>query len=385
MPATILIIDQDLDSVQYVRSILEAEGYEVVTTVTGQAGIALAELDHPSLILLEVDLSDINGYEVCRSLRSIPAMAKVPIIIYSGRGEVADKVAGFKAGANDYIVKPAAAAELIVRINAALRSEEPALAYTVAVWGTKGGVGTSTIALNLAVALRMKTRQRVTLMDAAMWGGTLPVMMNLVPKHTIADLLPRLYDLDSELLASVLATHSSGVRVLASEPWSQDGSMVQPSQLERILDWLEGASDYIVIDTTSSLDQVALTLLQRTEPVVVLAPEMTSLRNARLILSIAETWPQKPEKLLLVLNRYPVKGGINLKDIENALAAKIDVQIPNDEPLVTYSINRGIPLVMSHPRSAVAQAFFRLAEMVRVRAEKKRQVAQATTAPLWSR
>lgn len=383
MPATILIIDQDLDAVHHLRQTLEAEGYEVVTTVTGQAGIALAEINRPSLILLEVDLPDIDGYEVCRTLRSIPAMAKVPIIIYSARAEVADKVAGFKAGANDYIVKPAAAAELIVRVNAALRSEEPSQAYTVALWGTKGGVGTSTIALNLAVALRLKTGQKVTLMDAAMWGGTLPVMLNLAPKHTIADLLPRLYDLDSELLASVLATHSSGVRLLASEPWSKDGSTVQPTQLERILEWLEGANDYVVVDAACSLDQNTLTLLQRTDVVVVLTPEMTSLRNARLVLGLSATWAQKPESPLLVLNRYPVKGGIKLKDIEHALGAKIDVQIPNDEPLVTYSINRGIPLVMSHPRSAVAQGFLRLAELVRLRAEKRRQEAKA--AALWSR
>ncbi|MBC7260721.1 MAG: response regulator [Chloroflexi bacterium] len=384
MPATILIIDQDLDAVHHLRQTLEAEGYEVVTTVTGQAGIALAELNRPNLVILDVDLPDIDGYEICRTLRSIPAMAKVPIIIYSARAEVADKVAGFKAGANDYIVKPAAAAELVVRINAALRSEEPSLAYTVAVWGTKGGVGTSTVALNLAVALRIKTGQRVTLVDAAIWGGTLPVMLNLAPKHTIADLLPRIYDLDSELLTSVLATHSSGVRLLASEPWSKDGSIVQPDQLERILSWLEESSDYVVIDATSSLDHTTLALLQRADPVVVLTPEMTSLRNARLILSIAQTWTHKPEKPLLALNRYPVKGGIKLKDIESALGAKVDVQIPNDEPLVTYSINRGIPLVVSHPRSEVAQAFFRLAERVRLRAEEKRQAVKAT-APAWSK
>mgnify|MGYP005839095301 CR=1 FL=1 len=384
MPATILLIDPDLDTVQHVRQTLEAEGYEVVTAVTGQAGIAFAEINHPSLILLEVDLPDIDGYEVCRTLRNIPAMAKIPMIIYSARADVADKVAGFKAGANDYIVKPVAAAELIVRINAALRSEKRSQAYTVTLWGTKGGVGTSTVALNLAVALRLKTGQRVTLMDAAMWGGTLPVMLNMAPKHTIADLLPRLYDLDSELLASVLATHSSGVRLLASEPWNKDGSTVQPAQLERILEWLEGASAYVVIDAASSLNHNTLTLLQRTEPVVVLTPEMTSLRNARLALGLLQTWAQKAEPPLLVLNRYPVKGGIKLKDIEHALGVRIDVQIPNDEPLVTYSINRGIPLVTSHPRSAVAQAFFRLAEMVRLRAEKEWQEAKAA-ASAWSR
>jgi pilus assembly protein CpaE len=371
----IQIIDHDLDLTEELKGTLEAQGYEVLTTITGQAGIAMAELNRPSLILLDTDLPDMDGYEVCRTLRGTPATAKSAILMYSARAEVADKVAGFKAGANDYIVKPAAPAELLARVKAALRSEERALAYIVALWGSKGGVGTTTIASNLSVALRSRTGKRIILMDASVLGGTLEVLLNLPPRHTIGDLLPRLHDLDTELLGSVLADHSSGIKVLLSTPWNENGNTPQPTELERILAWLQPACDYIVLDTSPSLDESTLTVLGLADEVIlVLTPEMTSLRNARVFLDMARTFGQEPQEVTLALNRYPMKGGINLNAIEAALRTKVDVQIPPDQALVTFSINRGIPLVISHPRSPVAKGFFRLADTVLAAAKKKERV-----------
>ncbi len=372
MSPIILLIDHDVDSVEETKRILEMEGYQVLSTVTGQAGLMVAQLRRPSLVLVETDLPDVDGYEVCRALRGMPPTADVPIIIHSGRDEVADKVAGFRAGATDYIVKPSAGAELIARIKAALRTEEQPLAHIVALWGTKGGVGTTTLAANLAVALRSTTNKRVTLVDASILGGTLEVLLNLSPIHTMEDLLPRLDNLDSELLTSVLAQHSSGVKVLLAPPQSTNGSSLQPSELDRILVWLQQANDYVILDTSPSLDPMTLRVLQLSHQVIaVLTPEMTSLRNARLFLSMVETWEQAPENLALVINRYPVKGGLRLKDIEAALQKKITAQIPNDEPLVTYSINRGIPVFVSHRHSPVARSFLKLAQTLVNTAEQK--------------
>jgi pilus assembly protein CpaE len=295
---------------------------------------------------------------------------------------VSSKVAGFKAGADDYVVKPAAPAELVARIRASLRTEDKPLAHIVAVWGTKGGVGATTVAANLAVSLRTKTKKRVTLMDAAVLGGMVEILLNLPPAHTMADLLPRLYDLDAELLSSVLAKHSSGITALLSAPASVDGSEVQPEHLERILSWLQPASDYIVVDTSPSLDDSTLTMLQLANQVsVIVTPEMTSLRNARTFLNVAENMQSESQEFTLVLNRYPMPGGLSLRDIEGALRAKIAVQIPADQAVTTYAINRGIPVVTSHPRSGVAKGIQRLADAV-IRTEKESPRAAIMSAVL---
>jgi len=342
--------------------------------------VSLANSHRPSLILLEVDLDGTDGYEVCRTLRSSAVTAKVPILIYSARTEVADKVAGFKAGANDYIVKPAAPAELVVRIRAALHTEEQTLAYTVAIWGTKGGVGSTTIASNLALLLQSKTNKRVTLMDASAYGGTLGVVLNLAPMHTIADLLPRLDELDSELLSSVLSQHSSGVKVLLSMLWNENHTRIQSQEYERILSWLQAANDYVIVDTSPVLDDNTQAILQSSSQVImVLTPEMTSLRNARVFLQEVEDWGKSEDKFLFVLNRYPVKSGLQLKDIETALRRKITIQIPDDAPLVTYSINRGIPLVISHAKSPIAQSYSQLAAMLIASSSKKQSADEGQT------
>jgi len=376
----ILIIDSDSNSTEQVKRILEAEDYEVLVAVTGQGGIARAQMKRPSLILLDTDLPDFDGYEVCRALRTTPSTAKIPVLIYSARDEVADKVAGFKAGANDYVVRPVAPALLIARIKAALGSTDQSSAHIVTLWGSKGGVGTTTVASNLAVALRSKTKKKVTVVDASVLGGTLGIVLNLPPRRTMTDLLAHLDNLDSELLASVLTRHSSGVRVLLSAPWSTNGDGVHPEQLQRILGWLQDASDYIIIDTAPSLDESTVAVLQLADQVAVLVtPEMTSLRNARVFLGVAQSWGLESDKFVLVLNRDAMPGGVKLGDVEKSLRHKINVQIPNDEALVTYSINRGIPLVTSHQRSPIAQSYKRLADLVIAKREGEGSAANAAT------
>lgn len=381
MATTILVIDHDIDVAESIQRVLSAEGLEVLTAITGQAGVVLAELNRPRLVLLDIDLPDVDGYEVCRTLRAVPSTAKTPILIYSNRTEVADKVAGFKAGADDYIIKPVAPAELVARVKAALRTEEKTLAHIVTLWGAKGGVGTSALAVNLAVALRSKSARRVTVVDSSTLGGTLAVMLNLAPTHTVGDLLPRLNQLDAELLGSVLTAHSSDIRVLASYPWAQDVSQVKPEQWQRIVGWLQEACDFLVLDTAPSMDATTVAILQMSEVVLVLTPEMTALRNAHLFLQTAASW-MRDSKPIVVLNRYPTKGGLQLRDVEAALQTSVDVAIPNDEPLMTYSINRGIPVVISHPKSAIAQGVVHLADSLLSKVSKKRPTPAIASALL---
>jgi len=221
------------------------------------------------------------------------------------------------------------------------------------------------VASNLAVAVRSKAEKRVTLVDASVLGGTLGVALNLPSRRTMSDLLTHLDNLDSELLASVLTQHSSGVRVLLSAPWSTNGDSAHPQELQRIVSWLQDASDYIVIDTSPSLDESTMAVLQLADQIMVLVtPEMTSLRNARVFFGAAQTWGLGPDKFVLVLNRDLMPSGVKHGDVEKSLRRTIDVRIPNDEALVAYSINRGIPLVTSHQRSAVARGYDRLANLV---------------------
>lgn len=374
----VLVIDNDLNSTDQVTELLLGRGYEVVSAVTGQGGLLQAQLERPDLVLIDVVLPDLDGFDVCRSLRNMPHLAQAPILIHSASSTVEDKVAGFRAGANDYMVKPVAPAELLARVEAALGAGERPRARIITVWGSKGGVGVTTLAGNLAVALRNHSGKKVTLVDASVLAGTLGLMLNLPPQRTTADVVEQIDNLDGELLASMLTGHASGVRALLSAPWSTNGNGLRPEHLDRILSCLQDSSDYIVIDTAPSLDATTVGALQVADRiVVVLTPEMTALRNARLFVSTTQSWGLLRENLVLVLNRHGMHGGIKSKDIERSLQTRLDLTLPDADTLVTHSINRGVPLVLSHKRTPLARGIVRLAEMLVSGLGEEPEAAQA--------
>jgi pilus assembly protein CpaE len=165
--------------------------------------------------------------------------------------------------------------------------------------------------------------------------------------------------------------------------------VIHPAHLSKILARLREMFDYVIVDTWPFLDGSTLAILDIADRILlVLTPELSSLRGAQLFLELARSLEYPPEKLLLALNRYSGKGTINLKDIEESLKYPISIQIPEDEQLVTYSMNQGVPLVTSHRRSAVARHFFQLAKIIaqeRVSTREPSQIRAGTGArrPAW--
>src|SRR6187401_548115 len=149
MAEKILIVDDDLDSLKLIGLMLQRHGYEVVAANSGTQAIAKASNDHPNLIILDVMMPDMDGYEVCRRLRANPETKGIPIIMFTAKTLVDDKVAGFEAGADDYLTKPTHPAELASRVKTILarnpsQQRKQEKTYTLGFLGAKGGVGTST-------------------------------------------------------------------------------------------------------------------------------------------------------------------------------------------------------------------------------------------------
>src|SRR5688572_9976145 len=158
MAEKILIVDDDIDSLKLIGLMLQRQGYEISAAGAGAQAISKALAEAPDLIILDVMMPYMDGYEVCRRLRSDPTTQGIPIIMFTAKTMVDDKVTGFEAGADDYLTKPTHPAELASRVKAVLaRNTAPKRPETnkgvaIGVIGAKGGVGTSTIALNLAAA-----------------------------------------------------------------------------------------------------------------------------------------------------------------------------------------------------------------------------------------
>lgn len=374
MPS-ILVVDDDPTIGKLLQLILQQAGFQVTVAKNGEEGLKLATAHPPDLAILDVMMPGVDGYTLCRQLRRSPATNLLPILMLTAQSETRDKLAGFQAGADDYVTKPFEPPELVIRVKALLaRSQMPSAAVgkpaqggqVVVVFGTKGGVGKTLVAVNLAVALAKKNDARVALIDADFWFGDVGAHMNLSPSRTILDLVPRYSELDDEILRKVLIRHESGVSVLLGPYHPEDAERISSEALQQIVQTLANSFDFVVLDCPSSYDERNLNLLDRADQIeLVMTPEIGPVKNTSTFFELADKLGLLSGKIQVVLNRADSEVAIAAPEIERALQRLIPMRLTSGGRVVVSSVNRGKPLVMEQPKHPFAQQVMRLAELVR--------------------
>jgi pilus assembly protein CpaE len=230
---------------------------------------------------------------------------------------------------------------------------------TIAVYSPRGGVGCSTVAANLAIKLQQQTNQQVLLMEGKLFMGHLGLMLNIRTDNTIADLVPHAAQMDESLVYDVTVEHASGIHVLLGPFDIQIAQGIRPEDLYNIVEGVQQAYDYVVIDIGTDLSENAVTMLDAADKVVVVMnPELASLHDAQRFVDLSRsTLAYPPEKLLFVLNRADMPGGVREQEIKNAMNQEIFSEIPDIGPKGLRSLNRGIPLTINYPRSSASRAF----------------------------
>lgn len=328
----------------------------------------------PHVILVDDVLDGADPIPLIRKLAS--SVSSAAILFLVGRESTSEASQAVLVGAHSFITKPLLGEELAATLLQVLAWErvtpvEPeavqgAAGRTVIFCAPKGGTGRSTLAINTAVSLHTQEDVPVVLVDADYAAPALDVALNLPLERTIADLLPRLSRLDEVLIESVLTEHASGIKVLLAPPPADLSNPLSLPQVQHILVMLKRMFPWIVVDLGLPLDETAFAFLDGADQIVMtVLPEMVGLRNTRLMLDhiLTEGYPE--EKVSLILNRATLKGGVGLKDIEERLKVPINFRVADDQTLVTHSVNRGVPLVVSHPRSAVARSIRKIARALR--------------------
>lgn len=323
----------------------------------------------PQVILVDDALAGANALALIRALASrVPRAAILALVAEAAIGQASQAVL---AGARGFVTKPLQADDLLATLRQVTtrrpdlprepETVETAPGRIVVFCAPKGGTGRTTLALNTAVSLRMATKQSVVLVDADYSAPALDVALNLHSERTVSDLLPRLARLDEDLISGVLATHASGIQVLLAPPPADLSSPISLPKVQHILVLLRRMFPWVIVDLGLPLDEMALAFLDGADRIIVsVLPEMVGLRNTRLMLDQLRRRGYADEKVWLVLNRATMRGGISQRDIEERLRVQLKHRIPDDQPLATHSINRGVPLAMSHRRSAVGRAIRKL-------------------------
>jgi pilus assembly protein CpaE len=374
MAAKILVVDDDPNVQRLLQYTLKQEGYEVVVAGDGAEGFRLWGAEQPDLILLDVMLPKLDGYQVATKIRTEEGTAgHVPIIMLTAEREVEQKVRGLRAGADDYLIKPFHPAELMARIKSLLARfaprdtlvGRPPLGRVLAMYGAKGGVGTTTIAINAAIALHRELGRKVALVDGNLQFGDHRVFLDLgLDRKSIVDIVTA-PSIDGDLIRQVLVKHDSGVDLLLAPPSPETAELVTPEHLPQIIDQLRGLYDYILIDIDKRLDDVNLGVLEVADTMfVVMTADLSCLKNVRLVLETIGHLGYEAGKVQLVLNRSNAFTGINVKNAEGALKRRIDHQIVNEYRGAISALNSGAPFMFTKADSLLGRSLLDFARVV---------------------
>jgi pilus assembly protein CpaE len=380
----VLIVDDIPETRDHLSKLL---GFESDVEVVGAAAggpeaIEMATRVRPDVVLMDINMPGMDGITATEKLAAeAPATA---VIMMSVQGEADYLRRSMLAGAREFLVKPFSSDELTASIRQVWSREkdkqsrfapitaipeisngsgEPA--SVVAVFSPKGGVGRTTISVNLAVAAA-QTGKRVALVDASFQFGDVGVLLNLNPRNkSIADLAGELQAGEAESLDAFMITHSSGVKVLLAPPSPEQAELIGALAVKRVLQGLRGLFDLVVVDCPSSFNEPTLAVLDEADLILTLLTlEITSVKNMRLFLEVCEQLGYGPEKIRLVLNRADSTLGIRVADVEHSIGRKVDHTIVSDGRSVVYALNRGVPFFLSNREAQVSQDIQRLAVAV---------------------
>jgi len=360
---------------EIINSIKQEANLQLVGAATSSSQTLAAVRDtQPEIILIDETLGDTNTLALMEDLAT--GNPELTLIAVTRDGHMDYVRQAMLAGARGFVTTPLANGELsqalgqlrrleLTRRNQ-LEPETPAQQHTpqgtvIAIYSPKGGVGKTTLATNLSVALAQRTHQRVAVVDSNPQFGHLGLVLNVHANYNLMDLLSRSDNLDPELVEGMMASHASGVHVLLAPTEIERADAFPPQAVSNLLSMLRTMYDWIIVDSWPVLTESTLDVLETADRVLLmLVPDITCLRDTKQFFELVESLSFPLNKFDIIVNRA-TEGGLDREAIEEGLRRKVAMEIPQDDPLVTYSLNRGVPLVISHKRSPVSKAVRQLA------------------------
>jgi CheY-like chemotaxis protein len=387
MPEKILIIDDDVDTLRLVGIMLQRQGYQVVAAPNGTVGLEKASEDRPDLILLDVMMPEMDGYEVTRRLRKNPATATIPILMFTAKIQLDDKVMGFEVGADDYLTKPTHPTELQAHVKALLARTAPKdpsqvttaqreqRGYVLGVVAARGGLGVSTVASNLAAALNVRAQSDVILAEFTPGQGTLGMDLGAPHQKALSEMLTdKIAAVTRAKVESSLIKHNSGLRLLPASENPRDVELeAQVRNFETVAARLTTLARFIVMDLGAGLPTYAQKLLSMcNERIVVLEGVPNAIDHTRLLIEDMAGLGIKRASIHAILNnRQRTDEQMSLAKAQDKLGHPIAATITPSQELFSQSARLQTLAVVSQPANMTSQQFLKIADEV-IKREKER-------------
>ena len=414
MAVKILVIDDHPGTLDIISMTLQRNGYDVYSARAGAEGLRLAQTELPALILLDVMMPDMDGLEVCRKLRQNDALSETPIIMFTALSRAEDKLAGFAAGADDYLSKPTRPNELLRRVQAILArsgtaapqtggatskasaplpprpmnvppnnpthkvesttlppaarrgsKQLPAADRLIAVLGVTGGAGTTTTAINLAVSLADDGRP-TTLIDLDMEQGHVALHLGWKKPGGLNMLAGLTDDAWKNKLDEQLIIYGNQLQLLLSQPnMAQDLPILTPEEVLRLLREARAAQRCVIVDAGRGLSAVSKAVLsQATEAVICLRPDRVAILAAKQLVQYIQERARLDLPLHLVLLSFHGKSSFPLPVIEDFIGHPIREEIILDATMITRAVNKGLPLVRIDENASVTTQYREFARLL---------------------
>jgi pilus assembly protein CpaE len=359
---------------QIATALRQEPKYTLLENIENVEGLVQTiDREKPNIFVMDIVGEEDEGLALIDELTVLfPEVAILPVLSEDQNNLVQ---AVMLAGARGFILQPFTQVELVKTFNRVIeilfrffestRTEQPTGEAvgekrqhgTVVVFSPRGGVGCTTVASNLALAVWQRSNRETLLMDGKQFFGHLDVFFNVRAQNSIADLIPHISELDPILIRDVVIEHASGLKLLLGPNSMQVAQGVRPDDLYTMALSIQKMYPFFIIDGGHTISENVVTLLDLAyEIILVINPDLASLKDTREFFEVCKTLAYSKEKVQVVLNRANMPGAIRVSEIESALGAKLFAKIPNQEAEVLRSINRGVPLLYDNPKSKVSKA-----------------------------
>jgi CheY-like chemotaxis protein/MinD-like ATPase involved in chromosome partitioning or flagellar assembly len=380
MSEKILIVDDDLDTLRLVGLMLQRQGYQISAATNGQQGLDKAFEEDPDLILLDVMMPDMDGYEVTRRLRQNPSTADTPILMFTAKTQLDDKVAGFEVGANDYLTKPTHPSELQARVKTLLArvSEKKPVnrtdghngqGYVIGVLAPRGGLGVTTLAVNLAAGLLNHTKSEVIVAEMLPGQGSMALEMGLPASTGLVDLLgiTKTSEFTRDKVRESLIYHGSGLKFLLASDRPRDMHLIgQVANYEATISSLADLARFVVLDLGVGIQPFAPKILPECNEILIVfeGTPNTIIHTKALIDDIVSMGVNKANVNVVLNNRIRSDTQLPSSQVQTKLDHEIVSTLTPAPELFAQAARMQTPAVLCQPESLTTKQINKLVDFI---------------------
>jgi len=390
----VLLIDDEQFYFKLIRKMLKEADYALEYAQSGSEGLAKISTFNPELIIVDLKLPEMDGFQILERLKRDPKFSLIPVIVITVKDELSEKLKAFEMGADDYLVKPFQPEELVARmgilarrgkVQYAQQHETKSNTTMLTVHSLRGGLGCSSIVINLGLAFQKLWGKKILLVDSVLTAGQVALMLDAKPSATWENLVgiaPE--NIDDAVVGEMMCNHKSGIRYIASPRYPIAADTFGNEPLSIFVEKLKGSNDFILIDTPHDFSDMTIHMLSMSTSILLLmAPEMASLRTTMSALEIYDRLGIPPEKVQIILNNNSSNPAIKQAQLEKVLKRPINFVLPYEAGEVNRALNFGQPFILSNPDLPICLALEKMAYTLSD--ESHKAIPPAVPSATWKR